>query len=78
LFSMIRSQDQMRFFLDGKLYYTFTSSDASPYPFNNPFFVILNVAVGGDFLGNPDAAAIATTSFPQQMAVDYVRFYQYK
>ncbi|GGF13101.1 glycoside hydrolase family 16 protein [Hymenobacter cavernae] len=74
LFSMIRSQDQMRFFLDGKLYYTFTSGDASPYPFNNPFFVILNVAVGGDFLGNPDA----TTVFPQQMAVDYVRFYQYK
>jgi len=74
LFSMVRSKDQMRFFLDGKQYYTFTSSDASPYPFNNPFFVILNVAVGGDFLGNPNAS----TQFPQQMLVDYVRFYQYK
>ena len=44
------------------------------YPFNNPFFVLLNVAVGGNFLGNPDA----TTVFPQQMQVDYVRYYQYK
>ncbi|TPG66429.1 family 16 glycosylhydrolase [Hymenobacter nivis] len=74
VFSVVRSQDKMRFFLDGTLYYTFTSSDASIYPFNNPFFLVLNVAVGGDFLGNPDA----TTVFPQQMTVDYVRYYQYK
>ena len=74
VFSVIRGQDQMRFFVDGALYYTFTASDASPYPFNNPFFMVLNVAVGGDFLGNPDA----TTVFPQQMTVDYVRYYQYK
>ncbi|QDA61269.1 glycoside hydrolase family 16 protein [Hymenobacter jejuensis] len=74
IFSVVRSRDQMRFFLDGQQYYTFTSGDASPYPFNNPFFVILNVAVGGNFDGNPDA----TTTFPQQMQVDYVRYYQYK
>lgn len=74
VFSVVRSKDQMRFFLDGTQYYTFTASDASPYPFNNPFFMILNVAVGGDFLGNPDASTV----FPQQMTVDYVRYYQYK
>ncbi|AWM32668.1 glycoside hydrolase family 16 protein [Hymenobacter nivis] len=74
LFSVVRSQNQMRFFLDGTLYYTFSSSDASIYPFNNPFFLVLNVAVGGDFLGSPDA----NTVFPQQMTVDYVRYYQYK
>jgi len=78
LFSAVRSQDQIRFYLDGKQYYTFTSNDASPYPFNNPFFVILNLAIGGNFIGNPSPAVINTTSFPQQMAVDYVRFYQYK
>ncbi|MEJ7663828.1 MAG: hypothetical protein WKG07_31995 [Hymenobacter sp.] len=39
----------MNFFVDGAKYYTFTTADASPYPFNNPFYVILNVAVGGDF-----------------------------
>ena len=78
-YSTVRSKDQIRFYLDGKLYYTFTSSNTSPYayPFNNNFFVVLNVAVGGNFLGtggNPDASSV----FPQQMLVDYVRYYQYK
>ncbi|QJX48879.1 glycoside hydrolase family 16 protein [Hymenobacter taeanensis] len=74
VFSVVRSQNLMRFYLDGREYYRFSNSDASPYPFNNPFFVILNLAIGGNFDGNPDA----TTTFPQQMQVDYVRFYQYK
>jgi len=79
LYSVVRSKDQIRFFLDDKLYYTFTSSNVGSYnyPFNNNFFVVLNVAVGGDFLGaggNPDASSV----FPQQMQVDYVRYYQYK
>lgn len=73
-FSLIRSRDQMRWYVDGVLYYTLTPSQASPYPFNNPFYMILNVAVGGDFDGNPDAS----TTFPQQMQVDYVRYYQYR
>lgn len=73
-YSVVRSKDLLRFFLDGQLYYTMTGSDASPFPFNNPFFVVLNLAVGGDFDGNPDAS----TTFPQQMTVDYVRYYQYK
>ena len=74
VYSVVRAKDQMQFFIDGKNYYTFTANDASPYPFNNPFFVVLNVAVGGNFLGNPDASTV----FPQQMQVDYVRYYQYK
>ena len=74
LFSIIRSRDQMRFYIDGALYLTLTSGDVSPYPFNNPFYMIMNVAVGGDFDGNPDAS----TTFPQQMEVDYVRYYQYR
>jgi beta-glucanase (GH16 family) len=73
-FSAVRSKDQIRFYLDGSLYYTFTSNDASPYPFNNNFFAVLNLAVGGNFLGNPDGSTV----FPQQMLVDYVRYYQYK
>jgi beta-glucanase (GH16 family) len=75
-FSCVRGQDKLEFFVDGVSYYTFTPSLVTPYayPFNNPFYVILNVAVGGDFDGNPDA----TTVFPQTMQVDYVRFYQYK
>lgn len=76
VFSVVRSQRLLRFFLDGQEYYSFTegSVPASPYPFDNKFFVILNVAVGGNFDGDPDA----TTTFPQQMQVDYVRHYQYK
>ncbi|UYZ63119.1 glycoside hydrolase family 16 protein [Hymenobacter weizhouensis] len=74
VFTVVRSKDLLRFYLDGQQYYTFTGADASPFPFNNPFFVILNVAVGGNFDGNPDASTV----FPQQMQVDYVRHYEYK
>lgn len=42
--------------------------------FEHPFFVILNVAVGGNFVGAPNGS----TSFPQTMLVDYVRVYQAK
>lgn len=75
-FSVVRSKDQMRFFLDGNLYFTFTPSDVNGggYPFNAPFFMVLNIAVGGDFLGSPNASTV----FPQQMQVDYVRYLQYK
>jgi beta-glucanase (GH16 family) len=40
--------------------------------FNKPFFLLLNLAVGGDWPDNPDQ----TTRFPAVMAVDYVRVYQ--
>jgi len=42
-----------------------------PAPFDQPFYLLLNVAVGGNFLGNPDA----DTPFPAEMVVDYVRVY---
>jgi beta-glucanase (GH16 family) len=42
-----------------------------PAPFDQPFYIIMNVAVGGKFLGNPDK----TTVFPAEMLVDYVRVY---
>ena len=80
-YSVVRSKDQIRLYLDGKQYYSFSASGAgpNPYPFNNNFFVVLNVAVGGNFLGNPSSANInSSTTFPQQMQVDYVRYYQYK
>jgi beta-glucanase (GH16 family) len=40
--------------------------------FHEEFFFIFNVAVGGNWPGNPDA----TTVFPQQMRVDYIRVFQ--
>jgi beta-glucanase (GH16 family) len=48
-------------------------SDLNPWPapFDRPFYIVLNLAVGGRFLGNPDR----TTPFPAVMVVDYVRVY---
>src|SRR5437868_4034540 len=65
----------MRFYVDGNLYQTRTPADlpaGTSWVFDHPFFIILNVAVGGGWPGNPDA----TTVFPQQMQVDYVRVYK--
>ena len=46
--------------------------NAWPAPFDQPFYLIMNVAVGGKFLGNPDKS----TAFPAEMVVDYVRVYE--
>lgn len=45
---------------------------AWPAPFDQPFYLIMNVAVGGKFLGNPDKKTV----FPAEMLVDYVRVYE--
>src|SRR6266481_4811892 len=65
----------VRFYVDGLLYKTRTPADlpaGTSWVFDHPFFIILNVAVGGFWPGNPDP----TTVFPKQMLVDYVRVYQ--
>ena len=67
------SPDGIWFYVDDTLYETQQAADYPPseWPFAQPFFVILDVAVGGTFDGPPDTA----TTFPQSMAVDYVRVY---
>jgi beta-glucanase (GH16 family) len=65
----------VRFFVDQELYATFTPArlpTGMKWVFDHPFFIILNVAVGGDWPGPPDS----TTVFPQTMSVDYVRVYK--
>ena len=65
----------VRFFVDRELYATFTPSRlpaGMKWVFDHPFYIILNVAVGGDWPGPPDS----TTLFPQTMLVDYVRVYK--
>jgi len=74
-FALEWEPDVMRFYVDGYLYKTRTPADLparTSWVFDHPFFIILNVAVGGGWPGNPDA----TTVFPQRMLVDYVRVYQ--
>jgi beta-glucanase (GH16 family) len=64
----------VRFYVDTNLYETVNQSQwpsSGTWEFNHPFFIILNVAVGGTWPGSPDT----TTQFPQQMLVDYVRVY---
>lgn len=60
--------------VDGVAYRTVTRADVgtAPWVFDKPFFVILNVAVGGNWPGSPDAS----TGFPQQMTVDWLRVHQ--
>jgi beta-glucanase (GH16 family) len=65
----------IRFYVDKDLYETLTPADlpkGSKWVYDHPFFLLLNVAVGGDWPGNPDP----TTTFPQTMLVDYVRVYR--
>ncbi len=65
----------IRFYLDNQLYATRSSADiptGSTWVFDHPFFMILNVAVGGQWPGSPDG----TATFPQRMLVDYVRVYK--
>jgi beta-glucanase (GH16 family) len=46
--------------------------EGTTWVYDHPFFLLLNVAVGGAWPGNPDE----TTAFPQKMLVDYVRVYK--
>jgi beta-glucanase (GH16 family) len=65
----------IRWYVDGTLAVTRTPSDlpgGARWVFDHPFFLLVNVAVGGVWPGNPDA----TTSFPQELVVDWLRVYR--
>ena len=78
IYGMIWSPQKVQFYVDSptNIYATLTPADlpkGATWPFDNgKFFLILNLAVGGTWPGNPDA----TTHFPAQMLVDWVRVYQ--
>ena len=61
----------INYYVDGNLHYTVTEAPDRPI-FETPKNIILNLAVGGFFGGNPDGSTI----FPQTMLVDYVRYWQ--
>ena len=66
--------ERIQFTVDGVVYQTTTPNDigVNNWVYDHPFFIILNLAVGGNWPGYPDA----TTTFPQQLVVDYVRAYK--
>src|SRR6516225_1460400 len=74
LFAVDWERGVVRFYVDSNLYATFTESRwpaGGTWVFDHPFFIILNVAVGGNWPGSPDS----TTVFPRHLLVDYVRVY---
>jgi len=74
VFSLVWKENTLEFLVDDEKFFEFDRNDvgSDPYPFNDSFFFIFNVAVGGNWPGSPDA----TTNFPQRMFVDYVRVFQ--
>lgn len=68
------SKEKIEFFVDSTLVYTFNPEvkDENTWPFNKPFYIIINLAIGGNF-GGPD---VDDTVLPQKFYVDYVRVYQ--
>jgi Beta-glucanase/Beta-glucan synthetase len=73
VFSIIWTADKIEWYIDDVKFFTGNKSDVSGnYPFDKSFFFIFNVAVGGNWPGNPDASTV----FPQRMIVDYIRVFQ--
>lgn len=74
VFTMIWELNEMTWYVDDTKFHTINRSTVSPenYPFNQDFFFIFNVAVGGNWPGSPDD----TTIFPQRMEIDYIRVFQ--
>lgn len=72
IFSLIWTPSKIKWFVDGNMFFIKNRSEIPTFPIDKPMFFILNVAVGGNWPGNPDQ----TTQFPQRMIVDYIRVYQ--
>jgi len=78
VFAVEWQPDKIVWSVDGIPYFTATPNDAflqgKQWVYSHPFFILMNVAVGGNFGG----AVGADTTFPQTMSVDYVRLFQTK
>ena len=72
VFSIVWNQNSITWLLDNVPYNTVDITPANMSAFHNNFFLIFNLAVGGNWPGSPDG----TTVFPQKMYVDYVRVFQ--
>jgi beta-glucanase (GH16 family) len=73
VFGIEWGENYINYYVDDKLYNQITPKDVpGEWVFNQPFYIILNMAVGGNFPGSPNAETV----FPQTMTIDYVRVYQ--
>ncbi|WP_034058051.1 glycoside hydrolase family 16 protein [Lacinutrix jangbogonensis] len=73
VFGIEWTPDYINYYVDDKLYNQITPADVTgEWVFNQPFYIIINLAVGGSFVGSPNAETV----FPQTMLIDYVRVYK--
>ena len=78
LYAINWTPEKMDFLFDGKIYFTFykeAMANSKQWPFDQPFHIILNLAVGGNLGGKMGVDAKA---FPARFSIDYVRVYQKK
>ncbi|MEO0337916.1 MAG: glycoside hydrolase family 16 protein [Bacteroidota bacterium] len=75
IYTLNWQEDKMEFFVDDNNYFTYFNDGSGPasWPFDQEFYLILNIAVGGSWGG---ALGIDEDVWPQRMEVDYVRYYQ--
>ena len=73
VFGIEWTPDYINYYVDDVLYNQITPSDVTgEWVFNKPFYIIINLAVGGNYVGSPNSE----TNFPQNLLVDYVRVYK--
>lgn len=73
IFGIEWGPEYINFYVDDVLYNQITPEDVTgEWVYDHPFFIIINIAVGGDYVGAPNAETV----FPQTMLVDYVRVYK--
>lgn len=76
LFTLEWDTTEINWYVDGEHYLTlnswYSANYGFPAPFDQRFHLLLNVAVGGNWPGNPDASTV----FPQEMKIDYVRVFE--
>jgi len=72
IFGIEWGSSYINFYVDGVLYNQITPDDVTgEWVYDHDFFIIMNLAVGGNYVGSPDASTV----FPQEMIVDYVKVY---
>ncbi|MBQ0787591.1 MAG: glycoside hydrolase family 16 protein [Oceanihabitans sp.] len=73
VFGIEWTSEYINYYVDNKLYNQITPADVpGEWVFNQPFYIIINLAVGGNYVGYPNSETV----FPQTMLVDYVRVYK--
>ena len=72
VFSIVWTANKLTWYVDNEEYYSFDTTDEHKDEFRRPYFILLNMAVGGIWPGSPDV----NTVFPQKYIIDYVRVFQ--